>query len=214
MHPVERKIKRILDLAVSAAALVFLFPVMLVIAVLIRADSPGPSLFRQQRVGLGGKTFKLFKFRTMRPDVDPYGFSPADGSDPRLTRIGKPLREHSLDELPQLINVLLGHMSLVGPRPLLLWQYEKWTPRQRRRCEVKPGLTGWAQVLGRTELTHEEKIELDLWYVDHAGLWLDLKILWMTIAVVLKRQGTYEPKYSQRQNCCRGPDNPGRRDYN
>lgn len=195
MLPIQRKVKRILDLVSSGAALVFLFPFMLVMAVVIRRDSPGPVFFRQQRVGLGGRPFTLMKFRTMSVDTDPYGFSPKNAGDPRLTSVGKCFREHSLDELPQLINVLSGQMSLVGPRPLLLWQYQRWTQRQRGRCLVKPGLTGWAQVIGRTELTHERKIEYDLWYVDNATLLLDAKIIFKTLFMVMARRATYEPRY-------------------
>ena len=195
MLPIQRKVKRILDLVFSGAALVFLFPFMLVMAVVIRRDSPGPVFFRQQRVGLGGRPFTLMKFRTMSADTDPYGFSPKNAGDPRLTSIGKSFREHSLDELPQLINVLSGQMSLVGPRPLLLWQYQRWTQRQRGRCQVKPGLTGWAQVIGRTELTHERKIEYDLWYVENATLMLDAKIIFKTLVMVMARRATYEPRY-------------------
>lgn len=195
MLPIQRKVKRILDLVFSGAALVFLFPFMLVMAVVIRRDSPGPVFFRQQRVGLGGRPFTLMKFRTMSVDTDPYGFSPKNAGDPRLTSVGKCFREHSLDELPQLINVLSGQMSLVGPRPLLLWQYQRWTQRQRGRCQVKPGLTGWAQVIGRTELTHERKIEYDLWYVDNATLLLDAKIIFKTLFMVMARRATYEPRY-------------------
>ena len=168
---------------------------MLVMAVVIRRDSPGLVFFCQQRVGLDGKPFTLIKFRTMSADTDPYGFSPKNAGDPRLTGVGKFFREHSLDELPQLINVLCGQMSLVGPRPLLLWQYQRWTQRQRGRCLVKPGLTGWAQVIGRTELTHEKKIEYDLWYVDNATLLLDAKIIFKTVIMVVARRATYEPRY-------------------
>ena len=195
MSPITRNIKRIIDLSLAGLAIAFAFPLMIVIALLIRRDSPGPAFFRQQRVGLNGKPFTLLKFRTMRTDADPYGFSPKDGNDPRLTTIGKFLREHSLDELPQIINILANQMTLVGPRPLLIWQYEKWTPRQRQRCSVKPGLTGWAQVSGRTTLTHEEKIELDLWYVEKASILLDLKIIIKTIGKVIAKQDTYEPTY-------------------
>jgi len=199
MHRTARNIKRILDLAIAGLAMAFVFPFMIVIAVLIRRNSPGPVFFRQQRIGLNGRQFTLIKFRTMRADTDPYGFSPKDGSDPRLTTIGKFLREHSLDELPQILNVLAGQMTLVGPRPLLPWQYEKWTPRQRGRCSVKPGLTGWAQVSGRTTLTHEEKIELDLWYVEGASMLLDLKIILQTVGKVIAKQDTYEPVYSHHE---------------
>ena len=188
---------------------------MLVLAVVIRRDSPGPVFFCQQRVGLDGKPFTLIKFRTMSADTDPYGFSPKNAGDPRLTGVGKFFREHSLDELPQLINVVMGQMSLVGPRPLLLWQYQRWTDRQRRRTLVKPGLTGWAQVHGRAALTHEEKIEQDLWYVDNATLLLDLRIIIQTLRVVFSRQATYESRYSsQDQVNSNLADNRTRVSYN
>jgi sugar transferase EpsL len=190
---------RIIELLVVIPALIVAAPLMLVIAVLIRATSPGPAVFRQERVGLRGCRFTLYKFRTMRADTDPYGFSPQDRGDPRLTRVGRWIRETSLDELPQLFNVLKGDMTLVGPRPLLGWQYEQWTERQRRRCDVKPGLTGWAQVRGRGDISHEAKIELDLWYVERRSLALDLKILLLTLAHVFRRKAIYETNYHGRQ---------------
>jgi sugar transferase EpsL len=193
-------IQRSLDILVSAMGLMIFAPLMAAIAAWIRIDSPGPVIFRQNRVGLCGKIFTLYKFRTMRTDTDPYGFSPKDESDPRVTPSGKFLRKYSLDELPQLMNVLMGKMTLVGPRPLLPWQYERWTDRQKKRCDVKPGLTGWAQVSGRGALTHEDKIELDLWYIEHMGLKLDLKILWMTIFRVLRSEDVLEVKYSREES--------------
>jgi lipopolysaccharide/colanic/teichoic acid biosynthesis glycosyltransferase len=192
MHPLAG---RIFSLCVVLPLLILLAPFMIGIGVLIRLTSPGPALFKHERVGLHGRRFTLYKFRTMRADTDPYGFSPQDGSDPRLTRTGRWLRERSLDELPQLINVVKGDMTLVGPRPLLPWQWEQWTPRQRRRCDVLPGLTGWAQVHGRGDVSHEEKIELDLWYVQRRGLALDLKIIWQTFLGVLGRKAIYETDY-------------------
>jgi sugar transferase EpsL len=189
-------IRRTLDIIVSASGLLICSPLMVALAAWIKFDSPGPIIFRQNRVGLRGKVFTLFKFRTMRTDTDPYGFSPKDQDDPRVTPSGRFLRKYSLDELPQLMNVLLGQMTLVGPRPLLQWQYERWTPRQKKRCDVKPGLTGWAQIHGRGSLTHEDKIELDLWYIEHATLGLDLKILWQTIFHVLRTEDILEVKYS------------------
>ncbi len=195
-----RIIKRIIDIIGSAIGLILFFPLMVIIAILIKLDSKGPVIFVQKRIGKDGKAFNLYKFRTMRTDVDPYGFSPKDFDDPRITRVGRSLRKYSLDELPQLINVIKGDMSLVGPRPLLPWQYEKWTPYQRRRCEVKPGLTGWAQVKGRASLTHEDKIELDIWYVDNANLLLDFKIILMTIVKVFKGEDILEVKYSKDDN--------------
>ena len=195
-------LRRAIDIVGALLALVLFAPAMAVIAAAIKLDSTGPAVFRQTRVGRGGKPFLFYKFRTMRTDADPYGFSPRDQADPRITRIGRFLRKSSLDELPQLVNVLLGHMTFVGPRPLLPWQYDLWTPHQRRRCQVKPGLTGWAQVHGRAALTHEEKIELDIWYVDHAGFWLDTKIIFKTIIQALRGANTLEVRYSRKD-----PDN-------
>lgn len=188
-------LSRILSTIVALTALAIFSPLMIVIAIAIRMTSPGPAIFRQERVGLKGRRFTMYKFRTMRTDTDPYGFSPTDGSDPRLTRVGRWIRETSLDELPQLFNVLKGDMTLVGPRPLLGWQYEQWTPQQRRRCDVLPGLTGWAQIRGRGDVSHEDKIELDLWYVDHRSVLLDLRILFGTFLHVFRRKAIYETDY-------------------
>lgn len=188
-------LSRILSTTVALTALAIFSPLMIVIAIAIRMTSPGPAIFRQERVGLKGRRFTMYKFRTMRTDTDPYGFSPTDGSDPRLTRVGRWIRETSLDELPQLFNVLKGDMTLVGPRPLLGWQYEQWTPQQRRRCDVLPGLTGWAQIRGRGDVSHEDKIELDLWYVDHRSVLLDLRILFGTFLHVFRRKAIYETDY-------------------
>lgn len=187
--------KRLIDLCLVVPALVVLAPLMLVVSILIRRDSSGPALFTQQRVGRDGTPFTLYKFRTMRMDVDPLGFSPSTRDDPRLTNIGRFLREYSLDELPQLLNVLTGTMSLVGPRPLLMWQYEQWTPRQRQRLLVRPGITGWAQIHGRGEVPHDTKIELDLWYVAHAGIALDARILYTTLLQAIGRHKIYETDY-------------------
>jgi lipopolysaccharide/colanic/teichoic acid biosynthesis glycosyltransferase len=138
------------------------------------------------------RPFTVYKFRTMRADADPFAESPRDGADPRLTRLGRWLRETSLDELPQLWNVLKGDMSLVGPRPLYLSQAQAFTERQRRRLEVRPGITGLAQVAGRGELPHADKLEIDVQYVERAGLWLDLKILWWTAAGLVRRKQVYQ----------------------
>jgi len=190
-------VKRIFDILVSAIALLLLLPAMLVIAVAIRLSSPGPAIFRQRRVGWHGKPFTMLKFRTMRADVDPYGHSPHGRDDPRLTRIGRFLRETSLDELPQLVNVLVGQMSLVGPRPLYERQAEKWTDRQRRRLDVRPGITGYAQVHGRASATHEDKIELDLEYLDKQTFLLDLKLIAQTFAAAIAgKADIYEKRYS------------------
>jgi lipopolysaccharide/colanic/teichoic acid biosynthesis glycosyltransferase len=189
-----RVCKRVFDFVASALALALFSPALLWIALAIRRESPGPAIFSQQRAGQRGKPFTFHKFRTMRTDADPYGRSPTSGEDPRLTRVGRWLRERSLDELPQLYNVLRGDMSLVGPRPLYLQQAERWNDRQRRRLEVRPGLTGLAQVRDRAEMTHEEKIEIDVQYVERASLWLDLRLLLATVGLVGRRESIYETK--------------------
>ncbi|HEX8694182.1 MAG TPA: sugar transferase [Longimicrobium sp.] len=179
--------KRALDVVVAAAGLVVLSPVLLGVAAAVRARLGAPVLFRQRRPGLGGRPFTLYKFRTMRHAEGPDGRTLPDAE--RLTPLGRFLRGASLDELPELLNVLKGDMSLVGPRPLLMEYLPLYTPEQARRHEVPPGLTGWAQVNGRNALTWEERFRLDAWYVDHASFWLDLKILAMTLGKVFRREG-------------------------
>ncbi len=192
-----RVIKQVLDPPVALLLLVLLSPLLLLIAVLVRLSSPGAALFQQQRGGRGNRPFTCYKFRTMRSDVDPFGPSPHSSDDPRLTRIGRFLRETSLDELPQLFNVLKGDMSLVGPRPLYVRQAAGWDTRQRRRLEVKPGLTGLAQVFGRGGLTIEDKLELDVRYVEQACIRLDLWLLWKTLTSLFRKHGIYEKMYSR-----------------
>jgi lipopolysaccharide/colanic/teichoic acid biosynthesis glycosyltransferase len=199
MNP-SNALKRGFDILVSLSALLLLWPILAVIAIAIRLDSKGPALFKQQRAGKDGKPFVFYKFRTMKVDVDPFGPSPKSGDDPRLTKVGGFLREYSLDELPQLLNILRGDMSIVGPRPLYLSQIPEWSTRQRKRLLVKPGLTGLAQISGRAEITLEEKIELDVKYVETASLLADVKIMLMTIARVLRRRGIYEKRYSQAEH--------------
>jgi len=177
--------------------IVILLPVVAVIAIAIRDSSKGPAIFRQKRAGKDGRPFVFYKFRTMKVGVEPFGPSPKSGEDPRLTKVGRFLREHSLDELPQLFNILKGDMSIVGPRPLYVSQMAEWNERQKKRLLVKPGLTGLAQVSGRGELTKEEKLELDVRYVETAGLSTDIKIILATIAQVFGRKSIYEKKYSQ-----------------
>ncbi len=189
--------KRVFDIIISSAAIIILLPVFFIVVIAVRLTSKGTAIFKQQRAGLKGKPFMFYKFRTMRIDVDPFGPSPKADDDPRLTRAGKFLREYSLDELPQLFNVLKGDMSIVGPRPLYMAQMAEWNERQKKRLLVKPGLTGLAQISGRGELTREEKLELDVKYVETAGFWLDIKIILATIAQVFKRKNIYEKKYSQ-----------------
>ena len=186
--------KRLLDLALTVPALLVLWPVLLVLALLVRVNLGSPVLFRQTRPGLHGEPFTILKFRTMRDALDPDG-NPLPDCD-RLTRFGRFLRAASLDELPELINVLRGEMSLVGPRPLLMQYLGRYTPRQARRHEVRPGITGWAQVNGRNAISWEEKFELDVWYIDHRSVMLDLKILGMTLASVLKSDDVCQPGHA------------------
>ena len=179
--------KRAADFGCATIGLLFLAPVLSILAVLVRFKLGSPVLFRQQRPGLHGKPFMLLKFRTMTDARDGDGNLLPDSE--RLTGFGRFLRKTSLDELPELWNVLKGDMSLVGPRPLLMQYLDRYTPEQARRHEVKPGMTGWAQVNGRNALTWEEKFKLDVWYVDHQSFWLDMKIIAMTIWKVLRREG-------------------------
>jgi sugar transferase EpsL len=178
--------KRVLDLLAALLLLVLLSPVLLVTALAVRFFLGSPVLFRQVRPGLNQRPFTLFKFRSMR-DLPP-GSPPL--SDPeRLTRFGRMLRSSSLDELPELVNVLRGDMSLVGPRPLLMQYLPLYSPEQARRHDVRPGITGWAQINGRNALSWEAKFEMDVWYVDHQSLWLDLRILALTVWQVISRRG-------------------------
>jgi len=197
--PTYLRLKGWMDRYVALVALAVAGPLMLLLAWWIRRDSPGPALFAQTRAGLHGRPFTFYKFRTMRVDVDPYDDSPSSADDPRLTRLGRFLREASLDELPQLINVLRGEMSFVGPRPLFLQQAAEWNPRQRSRLLVKPGLTGLSQIHGRASITIEEKLELDAQYVQKISLRTDLWILWRTIQNVLTRRGLYQTQYSRQR---------------
>jgi undecaprenyl phosphate N,N'-diacetylbacillosamine 1-phosphate transferase len=192
-----RFIKRLVDILIALPATLILLPVFLIIIVAIKRGSRGPAIFKQARAGKDGKPFIFYKFRTMKIDVDPFGASPKSGQDPRLTKTGIFLREYSLDELPQLFNVLKGNMSLVGPRPLYIEQIAEWDDEQRKRLLVKPGLTGLAQISGRGELTREEKLAFDVEYVRNASLLLDFKILFLTLWQVLTRKSIYEKRYSQ-----------------
>lgn len=179
--------KRLFDWFVTLIGMVIALPVMGIVALLVRLKLGKPVLFEQERPGLGGEIFTLRKFRSMRDAADKDGNPLPD--EARLTPFGKKLRSTSLDELPELFAVLSGKMSLVGPRPLLVRYLERYTPEQMRRHEMKPGITGWAQVNGRNALSWEEKFALDVWYVDHWSFWLDIKILWMTVWNVLRREG-------------------------
>jgi lipopolysaccharide/colanic/teichoic acid biosynthesis glycosyltransferase len=185
-------LKEIFDKVVAFIALIILLPLFLIVAVLIKIDSKGPVFFMQERVGKNGKIFKTFKFRTMVDGADKKtkGIY-IDKSNPYVTRVGKILRRTGIDELPQLINVLKGDMSLVGPRPTLEYQVKKYNDFQKKRLLMKPGITGWALVNGRNKLTWNERIKLDVWYVEHWNFWLDLKILFKTVWVVAKGEGLY-----------------------
>jgi sugar transferase EpsL len=184
---VQAYLKRVFDIVVSAVALTVLAPLMGLIALAVWRTMGRPVLFRQARPGLHGKPFVMYKFRTMRDLRDAEGKLLPD--EARLTPFGRWLRATSLDELPELVNVLRGEMSLVGPRPLLMEYLDRYTPEQARRHEVKPGITGWAQIHGRNNLSWDERFKLDVWYVDNWSLWLDVKILWRTLWMVLRREG-------------------------
>ena len=180
-------LKRLMDFVLASIGLLVLSPIIIATAVLIRIRLGRPVLFTQQRPGLHARPFRLRKFRTMTEERDAHGDSLAD--DVRLTSFGQWLRRFSLDELPQLINVIKGDLSLVGPRPLLMEYLPLYSAEQARRHDVKPGITGWAQVNGRNAITWQEKLKLDVWYVENQTLGLDLKILWMTLAKVSKGEG-------------------------
>lgn len=177
--------KRLIDVILSMIGLILCAIPMLVIAIAIKIDSPGPVLFKQKRIGYKGKVFEIYKFRSMCVGAEQMGSGVYSGKDDaRVTRVGNILRKTSLDELPQFFNTLLGRMSFIGPRPPLTyhpWPWEEYTDEQRRMFDVRPGITGWAQVNGRKGVEWHHRIELNVWYVDHVSLWLDLKILFMTV---------------------------------
>lgn len=202
LDPLQRLIKRIFDLIVALFSLFLILPFMAIIALLIKLDTPGPIIFKQQRVGEKGRLFNMYKFRTMIHDAETrqpaLNQTTGDGQllhkfydDPRVTRVGRFLRRTSLDELPQLINILKGDMSLVGPRPELPWLVERYEPWQRKRFEVPQGLTGWWQVNGRADKPMHLHTDEDLYYIKHYSLWLDIQILWRTVKAVLDRRGAY-----------------------
>lgn len=184
--------KRCLDLLLTAPAVMILSPVLLVVAALVRLTLGSPVLFSMERPGLNGKPFQVYKFRTMRHAVDEHGQQLPD--DQRLTFFGRALRDLSLDELPGLYHVLKGEMSLVGPRPLRMEFLEWYTPNQMHRHDVLPGISGWAQINGRNSIGWEQKLELDVWYVEHLSLWLDVKIIILTIPKVLCRKNVAYPE--------------------
>ncbi len=186
-------IKRALDLTIAVPGSLLTAPLVAALAVAVRLDSPGSAIYRQTRVGRRGKPFSIYKLRTMVNGAERIGDGLAiqDG-DERITRVGAFLRRYSLDELPNLWNVVLGEMSIIGPRPTLQFQVDQYTERQRGRLAVKPGITGWAQINGRASLPWPERIELDLWYVEHRSLGLELEILARTMRLVLSGQGLYK----------------------
>jgi sugar transferase EpsL len=187
----RQKVKRLFDIIISVAALVVSSPLLIVIALAILWKMGHPVFFGQMRPGFKGSPFTLYKFRTMIDKRDRHDNLLPDAK--RLPPFGRFLRATSLDELPEILNVFKGDMSLVGPRPLLMQYLDRYTPEQMRRHEVKPGITGWAQVNGRNAITWEEKFKLDVWYVDNWSLWLDVKIIGMTIRKILKREGINHP---------------------
>lgn len=185
--------KRVFDFLIVLISLILLSPFFLIIAVLIKIDSAGPVFFRQERIGRRGKPFYPFKFRTMVDGAVNKGLgSTVSEKDDRITRIGSFLRKYGIDEFPQLINVLKGEMSLVGPRPTLRYQVEKYNDFERKRLLMKPGLAGWALIHGRNSLSWEERIKYDVWYVEHWSLWLDVKIIFKTFYLIfIKQEGVY-----------------------
>lgn len=185
-------LKRIIDVLASGIGLIILFPIFVIIGILIKLDSKGPVFFIQERAGKDGKIFKAYKLRTMIQGADKKTEGIFINRDNlHITRIGKFLRRSGIDELPQLINVLKGDMSLVGPRPTLKYQVENYNDIQKQRLLIKPGITGWALINGRNKLTWPERIKLDIWYIENRSFWLDLKILFKTIIVVVNGEGMY-----------------------
>ena len=185
-------VKRAMDFIIALCALIILSPVMLVVAIIIKATSPGPVIFKQKRIGKDGKVFEIYKFRSMCVGAEQQGSGVYSGKgDARVTPIGKIIRATSIDELPQFVNILKGEMSFVGPRPPLTyhpWDYSEYSDFQLRMFEVRPGITGWAQVNGRKGVEWNHRIELNVWYVDNMSLLLDIKILFMTVFKVLKNE--------------------------
>jgi lipopolysaccharide/colanic/teichoic acid biosynthesis glycosyltransferase len=185
--------RRAVDVAVSAAALVVTAPVMIAAMVAIRLESPGHPIYRQRRVGKDGAEFDMLKLRTMVSGAERIGSGLAvNEGDTRITRVGRLLRRYSIDELPNLVNVLRGEMSLIGPRPTIQVQVAQYTERQRRRLAIRPGLTGWAQIHGRTSLPWAERIELDLWYIEHRRWRVDVAIVWRTLRMLVNGDGLYK----------------------
>lgn len=184
--------KRVFDILLSLIGIIVCFVPMMIIAIAIKIDSPGPVLFRQKRIGYKGKVFEIWKFRSMCVGAEQKGTGVySEKGDPRITRVGNILRKTSLDELPQFCNILVGSLSFIGPRPPLTyhpWPYEEYTNEQLKMFDVRPGITGWAQVNGRKTVEWNRRIELNVWYVENVSFWLDLKILWLTVWKVLSNE--------------------------
>lgn len=191
--------KRVLDIFFSLILLVIIAPILLFVAITIKLDSKGSVFFRQERLGQMAKVFKVYKFRTMINNADKIGSGAyTDSADPRITRVGKLLRKTSVDELPQLVNILKGEMSFIGPRPVPLGHLKKYNVGEEKRIMLKPGITGWAQVNGRNKLTWPEKIEKDIWYANNISLSLDLKIIFKTISSVLTSDNIYSGRFADK----------------
>jgi len=191
-------VPRAIDVVLAGVALMLTSPLLALAALLIKLESRGPVFYRQRRVGRGGRPFDLWKLRTMVSGAETMGAGIyIVQGDPRITRVGRRLRRFSLDELPNLVNVLTGEMAMVGPRPTVKEQVDRYTPHQRRRLEVKPGITGWAQVNGRTSLPWPDRIDLDVWYVEHRSIWLDLRILARTARMLVTGHGLYSDELKQ-----------------
>lgn len=186
-------VKRLIDMVVAMLGIVLLWPIILLVALMVRVYLGSPVIFSQERPGLHGSPFRIYKFRTMSSERGESGELLPDKE--RMSALGSFLRRFSLDELPQLVNVLKGDLSLVGPRPLLMEYLPLYNPEQARRHEVKPGITGWAQVNGRNAISWEDKFNYDVWYVDHWSLWLDMKILWMTLKKVARSEGISQAEH-------------------
>ena len=185
-------VKRIFDILASGIALIVLLPIFAAIGIFIKLDSKGPVFFIQKRAGKDGKIFQAYKLRTMVSEAEKLtGNNPVDEKSIYISRVGKILRRIGIDELPQLINVLIGNMSLVGPRPTISCQVKEYNDFQKKRLSVKPGITGWALINGRNKLSWPERIKLDIWYIEHWSLWLDIKILFRTILVIIIGEGLY-----------------------
>ena len=190
-RPLYSGFKRIIDIVLAVPAAIILLPVMIVIALAIRLDSKGKALFAHKRVGKNGKLFTIYKFRTMQKDAKKQAFSPTSQSDERITKVGKFLRRTSLDELPQLFNIILGNMSLVGPRPEMEFIVQTYTPIEKARLLVKPGLTGLWQIAGRKDLPLHKNLEFDLYYIENRSILFDFSIMFKTFGVVLRGKGAY-----------------------